>query len=115
MIRSGELRDRVTIQTDASADGEPTAAYTGTHRRNWPCNITATGGTETFRGKQLETGISYVVEGWYLAGIKADMRLSVTAGLFKGRTINIESVQNQSFSRGQPAKVLLFCKEGDGV
>jgi head-tail adaptor len=115
MIRSGQFRDRVTIQTDASADGEPTASYTGTHQTRWPCKITVISGQESFRGRQLESGIDYAIEGWHLAGLTADMRIYVTDGLFTGKTLNVQRVQHTAYDRGQPASTLIYCREGDGA
>ncbi len=91
-MRSGRLRDRVTIQRDSSNPDSPEPDYTGAPLvTDWPCEIAAVKGYERWRGRQIEAHIDYVVTGRKLPGVKSSMRGTVTYGDFTGRILNIES------------------------
>jgi SPP1 family predicted phage head-tail adaptor len=111
VIRSGELRDRVTIQTNAAADDNPDESFTTTHKTRWPCKIVPISGQESYRGKQIEAGIDYVVEGRYLAGVTPLMRVYVTGGFYKAKYFNIVRVHQIQYQRGSVAETTLFCSE----
>ncbi len=100
-MRSGRLRDRVTIQRDSSNPDSPEPDYTGAPLvTDWPCEIAAVKGYEKWRGRQIESHIDYVVTGRPRPGVMSSMRMSVTYGDFIGRVLNIESVRLVRGSQG---------------
>lgn len=110
--RIGQFRDRVEIQSNQAADHDPEEDFTGDPVfRRWPCRIIATGGDETFRGRQLESHVDYVLEGWHTAGIKPSMRCEVTDGIPLGAVLNIEWVKHIPQTDGRPAQTWLYCRE----
>lgn len=104
-------RDMVDIQRDTSADGNPIPEHVTALYRAVPCQITTTAGDETFRGRQLEARTSHVIECHYLRGILPSMRAVVRGGLYEGRTLNITAVKPLDQTRGQVAKLWLYCDE----
>lgn len=110
-MNGGELRDRANIQQDTSDDDSPTAVWTGTPlRSHWPCKIQPTGGDETYRGRQLEAHIDYVVVGRFVYGVTAKMRLYVTSGRHKDKTLNIETT-HEKWDRENNPMLELYCTE----
>lgn len=110
--RIGQFRDRVNIQQNSAADHDPEEDFTGTaFLSDWPCRIIATSGEETFRGRQLEAHVDYVIEGWYTADIKPTMRCLVTAGIPLSAKLNIEYVHHIPQTGGKPAQTWLYCRE----
>lgn len=104
-------RDLVDIQRDVSADGNPIPDHSANLYRMVPCQITTTAGDETFRGRQLEARTSHVVECHYLPNITPAMRCVVRGGLHTGRNLNITAVKVLDQTRGQVAKLWLYCDE----
>lgn len=103
-------RDTVTIQQDSSAAGDPVPNYSGTALATGiPCMITNVRGQETYRGRQLEALVDFVVEMRHRSDITHTMRLSVTGGLWNGSTLNVEAVQPVQLTRGRPPMLLLMC------
>ena len=110
-MRSGTLRDRANIQQDSSNDDTPTATWTGTPLvANWPCQIIPTGGDESYRGRQLESTVDYVVTGRAVDSVYEDNRLYITAGLHKGKTLNIDAVHYKWDKQNTPI-LELYCTE----
>jgi len=110
-MRSGTLKDRANIQKDSSNDDNPAQDFTGSpHVANWPCQIIAIGGDESYRGRQLESTVDYVVTGRSVPGVVADQRLLVTAGLHKGKTLNIDVVHYKWDKQNTPI-LELYCTE----
>lgn len=110
--RIGQFRDRVNIQRNRAAAHDPEEDFTGTaFLQDWPCRIISTGGDETFRGRQLEAHVDYVLEGWYTAGIKPTMRCVVTSGIPMGAALNIDVVKHIPQTDGKPAQTWLYCTE----
>lgn len=109
---SGVFRDRCNIQADGSTDSNPVPDYTtlAPSYENVPCDVTTVSGSETFRGRQLEAGLSHVVELQYLPDIVPTMRLVVTGGTLSGRTLNIAAVVPLDFN-GRKRKLQLMCRE----
>ncbi len=104
------FRDLVTIQQDSSDAGDTEPDYTGTaYKTGVACSIEATGGQESYRGDQLEGLIDYVVHAYYISGVTNDMRLSVTGGIYNGKTLNISHVRPKQ-SDG-PTMMEIFCRE----
>lgn len=81
--------DRADVEQVTSPVGNPELTYE-TFKTNIPGRLISIGGDETFRGKQLEAKISHVYECRYVPGVVATMRLRMTAGIFKGRVLNID-------------------------
>lgn len=109
-MRSGLLKDRVDIQQDSSTDDNPQQVWTGTaHVSNYPCHIQAIGGDESYRGRQLEGHVDYVVSGRYTAGVTSEMRLYVTSGFHSGKTLNIDNVREIKDQRGR--RLEMYCTE----
>jgi len=110
-MRSGKLRDRANIQQDTSNDDTPTPTWTGTPLvANWPCDILPIGGDESYRGRQLEAKVDYVATGRFVDGVTAEMRLYVTAGQQKAKTLNIEQAHEKRDNRNRPI-LELYCTE----
>ena len=109
-MRAGALKDRCDIQQDGSADDNPHADWTGTPLvRNWPCDIQAVGGDESYRGRQLEAKVDYVVECRMVDAVTSQMRLSVTGGIHKGKTLNIDHIRDFNDRKGR--RLELYCTE----
>ncbi len=105
------FRDLIDIQQDSSDDGESLAEFDGTPLyRNVPCDITTVSGSETFRGRQIEAGLSHVVELQYMENILPTMRANVIGGTLSGRVLNITHVVPLDFN-GRARKLQLFCRE----
>ena len=102
--------DKASLQSDTSADGAELESFTNT--ATMPCNIVTVGGVETYKGRQLKPTISHVVETPYRTGVVATQRLVPTVGIYKGRTLNIESVRPMR-TDGQRPVLELYCKELD--
>ena len=110
-MRGGQLRNRAHIQQDTSNDDTPTPDFSGTpFKANWPCAIQPVGGDESYRGRQLEAHVDYVVSGRYVSGVTSMMRLSVQKGLYDGKTLNIEQVRETQDKSGKPY-LELYCTE----
>lgn len=109
-MTAGRYRDLVDIKSDASADGDPTPSYTSTLYSSVPCQIEATSGNETFRGRQLEAHVDFVVSMNFMESVLPDMRLDVTGGIYNGRLLNVVNVLPQVF-RGRATTMDLYCRE----
>ena len=108
-MRSGPLRDRARIQQDTSNDDTPTPTWTN-RVGNWPCQILPVGGDETYRGRQLEAHVDFVVTGRRVTGVTPKMRLYITAGMHKGKYLNIEQVHEKWDQQRNPI-LELYCTE----
>lgn len=104
-------RDLIDIQRDVSADGNPIPDHSSTIYRSVPCQITTTAGDETFRGRQLEARTSHVIECCWLPDITPAMRCVVRGGLHAGKNLNITASKTLDQTRGQVAKLWLYCDE----
>jgi len=109
----GQYRERVRIEQDNSAAGDPDPDYTGTPlAADVPCKIISVSGEETFRGRQLDPSVNYVVEMWQMDGVTPDMRVAVTSGgVYVGNTLDIRWVKQIPYSNGKPAQTWLYCTE----
>ena len=109
-MRGGELKDRGHIQQDSSNDDNPTATWTGTpFFANWPCHVQAIGGDESYRGRQLEAHVDYVIKGRFIDGVQDEMRWYGVSGFHKGKTLNIDSVREIKDRGGR--RLELYCTE----
>lgn len=109
-MRAGTLKDRCDIQQDSSTDDNPAQVWTGTPLvRNWPCAIQAVGGDESYRGRQLEAKVDYMVECRMVDSITSRMRLSVTGGVHKGKTLNIDHIREFNDRKGR--RLEMYCTE----
>ena len=111
-MNAGKFRDRCDIQADGSTDSNPSPDYStyAPLYESVPCDVTTVTGSETFRGRQLEAGMSHVVEMQFLPDITASMRLSLTGGTLSGRTLNIAAVVPLDYD-GRQRKLQLLCRE----
>jgi len=110
-LRSGILRDRCHVQQDTSNDDTPTADFSGTpFLANWPCKIVPISGDESYRGRQLESTVDYVVSGRFRDGVTPKMRVYVTAGTHKGKTFNIDNARESLDKQNAPI-LELYCTE----
>lgn len=109
-MASGLYRDLVNIKVEDSADGSPLPGYDTVLYSYVPCQIEATSGNESFRGRQLEAHVDYVVTMHYLEDLKPNMRLEVQGGIYDGRLLNIANVLPQTF-RGRALTMDLYCRE----
>ena len=104
-------RDQITIQKDSSADGTLTADYSTTLVENLPCHIEYVKGQESYRGRQLEALVDYVIETRHRSDVTTLMRVSVTAGMYRDQTFNIAAAKPVPFANGRPPMLWLLCKE----
>lgn len=109
-MSAGPYRESVTIKTEDSVDGSPAPTFGTTLYEGVPCEISATSGNETYRGRQLEAHVDYVVTMQFMEGLKPDMRLEVNGGIYDGRILNIANVLPQVF-RGRALTMDLYCRE----
>lgn len=108
---SGRYRDLVNVQRDGGTDDNPQPSFTTIVYRDVPCEISAVGGGEKIRGRQIEAGVDYVVEMHQLEDLTSpEYRLYVTGGPYLGRILNIVRILPTTF-RGRASKVLIDCKE----
>lgn len=106
---SGKYRDLVDVQRNVAPVGTPTPDYSESVYSKVPCEIESIGGNESYRGRQLEAHVDYVVKMHNLDGIQPDMRLKVTGGTFKGSELNIGNVRPANY-RGKSLELELFCR-----
>ena len=87
--------DVKVLQDSSNADEDTPSILAGTYLASWRCMIRAVGGDETYRGRQFEEHVDYVLEGPFTSGITAEMQIYVTSGrgIFDGRYINITNVR----------------------
>ncbi len=105
------LRDRCDIQQDSSTTTDVNENFAGAaYAANIHCEIKTVGGDETYRGRQLQAGISHVVEMRYRAGVTAKMRLLIRTGIYKDRILNIK-VPRPIQKPGTPPMLELYCEE----
>jgi len=115
MSARGQYLDSITWKRNAAAAGDPVPSYTST-LATMPCKITPTGGAETFRGKQLDANVDYVVEMDFSAAVGGVMNTTdqgtVAAGFFAGKILNVERISNLPLSQGRPPITEVYCREG---
>jgi hypothetical protein len=106
-------RSRITVQTDSSSRGKPNPTHATALVSGWPATIQAVSGGEVLRGRQIEPHIRWVVTvhwGGAITTVKQKMRVLVTAGLFNGKTLHIESILPEERT-GRPHAMQLHCTE----
>ena len=105
------LRDRINIQTNSSTDDNPASDYTGTPTAtNIAADIACVSGMEKFRGRQIEGGISWIVEVRNRIDLNTTDRVVVVGGPYAGRTLNIESMIAVR-REAEPIMLQLHCTE----
>jgi hypothetical protein len=109
--RMGQLRDRVTIKSNAAADHDPEEDFSTTFISRWPCRIIPMAGNEEFQGRLMDPEVTHVVEGWYAAGVLPTMRLTVNAGIPLNATMAIKFVKHIDQTDGKPRLTQLHCTE----
>jgi len=109
MIRSGQLRDRVTITYDSSNTNDPDPTYS-TLYSNEPAKITEVGGSETFRGRQLEAHVTAVIEMRYRSDVTSEMRITGASYPYTDRVYNIGAVKIIR-QNSRPVALELDCTE----
>lgn len=110
IAKAGHLRELCDIWQEDGDTNTPQPTYGTIFMRDVPCQISSVSGDESFRGRQLEAGVSYVVECHRLTGITPDMRLEVTGGAYSGRYLNIAHVRDMT-AEGVPWRMQLYCRE----
>ena len=110
MRASSLARNRISILQDSSEEGDEAPLFTGTAlATDLPCDIDSVSGQESYRGRQLEAGVNYVIRLRYKSGITPKMRVTVTAGIFDGLAMDIRYVQHSSYERGKLPETWLMC------
>lgn len=105
-------RERILLRGDSSAAGAAEPDYSGVATASKvPARIVSVRGDETFRGRQLEAGIEYVVELRPISSIDVRHRVEVESGAFAGRVLGIQYVNIVPAAAGRPARLELYCKE----
>lgn len=103
--------DRCDILQDNAAAGASDPSYTGAKfKEGVVCNIKAVGGDESYRGRQLEGHLSHVVMLPNMTGLTNAMQLSITTGLFNGRTLDIQHIRPKN-EPGKPPLLEAYCVE----
>lgn len=103
-------RNKITVRQDSSSAGDDAPVYTGTaFASDIPARIDSVSGQETYRGRQLEAAVNYVVETRYMSGATPEMRITVDEGLFAGLTLHVGYVQHHQYKRGRPPITWFFC------
>jgi len=108
------FRDVVRVEYDKAPNGAQEPQY-ATLISHLPCEIIYTGGDETFRGRQIEGHIRYVVEASYNAEwgrLRSNMRLVVLEGPDIDMILNVEYV-NHRRKVGLDDSTQIYCKELD--
>lgn len=109
-VRAGNLRELADIEDDAAPAGASDPSYSKIKYQGVPCRVEIVSGDETYRGRQLESHLSHVVEMQRLPGIKPDMRLNMTGGNYAGRKLNIVYVRDLT-GDGPLQRQQLYCRE----
>lgn len=104
-------RFRGTLQTDTSTDDNPAESFTTTVA-DMPLNVVPIGGQETYRGRQLEANVDYVIETPYRSGVDPKQRIKMTSGIYNGQLLNIERVHRLHQDGSRPT-LELYCTELD--
>lgn len=102
--------ERVTIYQDAATDDSADPSYTS-YSADVPCDITSVSGEETFRGRQLQPGVSYVVEIDLDTSTKPDMKVVPSTGVYNGVVLYVNYVKHVPYRAGQPPLTWLYCRE----
>ena len=88
MLRAGELRHRIDIETDSgssrNAYGETTASWE-TFKTNLPAKVEPLTGRDLFNAQQVQPDITHKVTIRYTADLTAKMRV-----IFGERTFHVE-------------------------
>ena len=99
------------LEADIAPESSNTPDYSGPpFANNIPCRIKAVSGGESYRGRQLEPKIKFVVEMNFIPGVLPTMRFVPTGGLFDGRILNIAAALPRE-RPGEPTKLELDCTE----
>ena len=113
MVRAGQLRRRIAIQTEAeAADAGGQLISTWTTDRTMDGQVVEKGGGETIRGDQVQDFVTAVViireprSGTFPT---AKMRVQYTDGAAT-RTLNIQNVQRRD---NYHRTLWLYCREDD--
>ena len=108
--------DVVMLEQDTAKSGAQAPRYEPVTRI--PCQIEYAGGDETFRGRQLESHISVVVESNFAydwGRLSGNMRLRVLQGPDPGMILNVEYV-NHRRKPGRSYSTQFYCREiAEGV
>ena len=101
--------DRIELSEDTSAAGAAEPSYTA--RFQWvPAHIRQISGDETYRGRQLEGHIDWVVSIRRLP-VDNTWRARVKTGVCLDRNLNIEWVRELMQENGKPPMQELLCTE----
>lgn len=106
--------ERVTIYSDTATDDTADPTYTS-YAADVPCDITSVSGSEQFKGRQLQPDIAYVVEVDYDSKLQADMKASISTGVYSGAVLYVSYVKHVPMRDGRPPCTWLYCKEVDAV
>jgi len=107
----GSLRELGDIEQDSRTGNDPNPVYTGRpFIKGVPSEIASVGGSETFRGRQLKSETTHVVEMHRMDGIQPDMRYHVTGGAYAGSILHIMAVRDMT-AEGIPMRMQLDCKQ----
>ena len=106
------FRDVVDIYEDQSLAGSPIPDYSGEPiYRAVPCSITTVSGDESFRGRQLESHLTHVIEMHTYPEITATCRLT-DRGRLAGRHFNVRQVRPLDVDKsGRRQMLQLYCEE----
>ena len=115
MSERGTYRDRITWKQDNAAAGASDPSYGATLASDVPCRIRPLTGQETFRGRQLQGQVDYVVEMAYYTSIGGSLVVSdrgtVTAGLYNGKNLHVAWINTLPMERGRPPISEVYCRE----
>lgn len=104
-------RDRVTVHTDAAAEGATNPSYSEELCRAVPAEVRQVSGGEVIRGKQVEAITQFVVSFRNIPTVafSAKDRVTVLSGPFKNQYLFVHRVHFENM-HGRPVRVQLHCK-----
>lgn len=110
MIKSGQLRDRVTVQTrDAGTDALGGPMTTWSDYSTAPGRVQHVGGGKVFAGYQFTPETTHHVTMRWIDGVDSNMRLLVHSEA--GQTLYLEIMFINYSERRQDDEMTLVCKE----
>lgn len=103
-------RDIVTIYQDAAPGGATNPEYSQLLGEDIPAEVLQVAGGEMVRGKQVESGTSFVVSVAWIDGLSLSAKCSVVvgSGFYAGQTLYTRRIHTET-NRSRPAAFQLHC------
>lgn len=104
------LIQRGSLWSDASDEDSADPVY-ACYAADICCDITSVSGDETFKGRTLEPGVSYVIEMDYDGTIKPDWKFIPSTGVYANCAMFVTFVKHIPYRDGKPPRTWLYCRE----